>query len=147
FHRPDPAVPLAESLGAIVELKNEGKIRHVGLCNVNDEQISEALKTTPIVSVQNRYEYTDRSSESILDRCEQEDFAFLPWAPLGGGTLDDPVLDRIAKAHDATPRQIALAWLLAHSPVLVPIPGTSTVAHLVENVAAADLELTGEEIT
>jgi pyridoxine 4-dehydrogenase len=147
FHRPDPAVPLADSLGALAQLKDEGKIRHIGVCNVNEDQISQSLAVTPIVSIQNRYGYGDRSSEAIVDRCEQEDFAFLPWAPLGGGEVSDPTLERIATAHNATARQVALAWLLAHSPVMLPIPGTSSVAHLEENVAAGRLELTPQEIT
>ena len=99
FHRPDPAVPLADSVGALVELKNAGKIRHIGLCNVSEAQLAEALAITPIVSVQNRYGHADRSSEELVDRCEVEEIAFLPWAPLGGGNVSHPELDRIAAAH------------------------------------------------
>jgi pyridoxine 4-dehydrogenase len=146
FHRPDPKVPLADSIGALQALKDEGKIRHIGVCNVNDDQLGQVLALTPVVSVQNRYGHGDRSSESVLDRCEQESLAFLPWAPLGGGTVSDPVVDRIAGAHGATARQVALAWLLARSPVMVPIPGTSSVAHLEENVAAVTVSLTPEEV-
>jgi pyridoxine 4-dehydrogenase len=146
FHRPDPKVPLADSIGALQALKDEGKIRHIGVCNVNDDQLGQVLALTPVVSVQNRYGHGDRSSESVLDRCEQESLAFLPWAPLGGGTVTDPVVDRIADAHGATARQVALAWLLARSPVMVPIPGTSSVAHLEENVAAVTVSLTPEEV-
>jgi len=138
--------PLADSIGALQALKDEGKIRHIGVCNVDDDQLGQALALTPVVSVQNRYGHGDRSSESVLDRCEQERLAFLPWAPLGGGTMSDPVVDRIATAHGASARQVALAWLLARSPVMVPIPGTSSVAHLEENVAAANVSLTPEEV-
>jgi aryl-alcohol dehydrogenase-like predicted oxidoreductase len=146
FHRVDPAVPLEESLGMLVTLKDEGKIRHIGVCNVDDDQLSRALAITPIVSVQNRYGHADRSSEAILDRCGLEALAFLPWAPLGGGRITDATVERIGVSHDATARQVVLAWLLARSPVMVPIPGTSSVAHLEENVAAAELRLTPQEI-
>jgi pyridoxine 4-dehydrogenase len=146
FHRPDPKVPLADSIGALQALKEEGKIRHIGVCNVDDDQLGEVLALTPVVSVQNRYGHGDRSSESLLDRCEQESLAFLPWAPLGGGKVSDPVVERIAAAHGATARQVVLAWLLARSPVMVPIPGTSSVAHLEENVAAVTVSLSREEI-
>jgi aryl-alcohol dehydrogenase-like predicted oxidoreductase len=146
FHRIDPAVPLEESMGALVTLKEEGKIRHLGVCNVNDDQLSGVLAVTPIVSVQNRYGHGDRSSEAIVDRCEEETLAFLPWAPLGGGRLRDATVDRIARAHGATARQVVLAWLLARSPVMVPIPGTASVAHLEENLAAGELHLTRDEV-
>jgi pyridoxine 4-dehydrogenase len=146
FHWVDPGVPLGESMGALVALKEEGKIRHIGVCNVNDDQLSTALVTTPIVSVQNRYGHGDRTSEAILDRCEEEALAFLPWAPLGGGRLTDATVDRIAVSHGATARQVALAWLLARSPVMVPIPGTGTVSHLEENVSAGNLQLTPDEV-
>ena len=109
LHRVDPAVPIEDSLGMLVRLKEEGKIRHIGVCNVSEEQLHRGLRITPIVSVQNRYGHTDRSSEAILDRCEPEALAFLPWAPLGGGSLVDPTVERIAAAHDATDRQVALA--------------------------------------
>jgi aryl-alcohol dehydrogenase-like predicted oxidoreductase len=146
LHRPDPAVPLEESLGMLATLKDEGKIRHIGVCNVSEDQLSRALEITPIVSVQNRYGHSDRSSEPIVERCELEALAFLPWAPLGGGNVTDPTVERIAANHGATARQVALAWLLAHSPVMLPIPGTSSVAHLEENVAARELQLTPQEI-
>jgi aryl-alcohol dehydrogenase-like predicted oxidoreductase len=147
FHRPDPKVPFEDSVGMLVELKNEGKIRHIGLSNVTEAQLDQALRLTPIVSVQNRYSPVDRSSESMVDRCEVESMAFLPWAPIEGGGIDrDVVVARIAKAHDATPHQVALAWLLARSPVMLPIPGTGSVAHLEENMAAASLRLTPEEV-
>jgi aryl-alcohol dehydrogenase-like predicted oxidoreductase len=146
LHRPDPAVPLEDSLGMLVTLKDEGKIRHIGVCNVSEDQLGRALEITPIVSVQNRYGHSDRSSEPIVERCELEALAFLPWAPLGGGNLTDPTVERIAANRGATARQVALAWLLAHSPVMLPIPGTSSVAHLEENVAARELQLTPQEI-
>ena len=146
FHRPDPKVPFQDSVGMLAELKNEGKIRHIGLSNVSEAQLDEAMQLTPIVSVQNRYSPVDRSSESMLDRCEVESLAFLPWAPIESGGIDrDAVVTRIAKAHDATPHQVALAWLLARSPVMLPIPGTGSVAHLEENMQAATLTLTPEE--
>jgi aryl-alcohol dehydrogenase-like predicted oxidoreductase len=146
FHRVDPAVPIEESVGALIRLKEEGKIRHLGVCNVNEDQLSRVLAMTPIVSVQNRYGHGDRSSEAIVDRCEEETLAFLPWAPLGGGRLRDATVDRIAGTHGATARQVVLAWLLARSPVMVPIPGTGSVAHLEENVAAGELQLTRDEV-
>jgi pyridoxine 4-dehydrogenase len=146
FHRPDPAVPLADSIGALQQLKDEGKIRHIGVCNVSDDQLGQILAMTPVVSVQNRYGHGDRSSEGVLDRCELEGLAFLPWAPLGGGTVSDAAIDRIATAHGATARQVVLARLLARSPVMVPIPGTGSVTHLEENVAAATVSLTAGEI-
>jgi pyridoxine 4-dehydrogenase len=146
LHRVDPAVPLEDSIGMLVRLKDEGKIRHIGVCNVNDDELGQILELTPIVSVQNRYGHGDRSSEAIVDRCEVESLAFLPWAPLGGGDVSDTTVERIAAAHGATSRQVVLAWLLARSPVIVPIPGTSSVAHLEENVAARNLLLTPHEI-
>jgi pyridoxine 4-dehydrogenase len=146
LHRVDPAVPLEDSLGILVRLKEEGKIRHIGVCNVSEDHLDVALGITPIVSVQNRYGHADRSSQAILDRCEVETLAFLPWAPLGGGNVSDETVERIAAEHGATARQIVLAWLLARSPVMVPIPGTSSVAHLEENVAARELRLTPNEV-
>jgi pyridoxine 4-dehydrogenase len=133
-------------MGMLATLKAEGKIRHLGVCNVTDEELDRVLAVTPIVSVQNRYGRGDRSSESIVDRCEVEGLAFLPWAPLGGGRVSDDAVERIARDHGASPRQVALAWLLARSPVMVPIPGTGSVAHLEENVAARDLQLGPDEI-
>jgi aryl-alcohol dehydrogenase-like predicted oxidoreductase len=146
LHRVDPAVPLEDSLGMLVRLKEEGKIRHIGVCNVSEDELDVALGITPIVSVQNRYGHADRSSEAIVDRCEVEALAFLPWAPLGGGNVRDATVERLAAAHGATPRQVVLAWLLARSPVMVPIPGTSSVAHLEENVAAREVRLTPPEV-
>jgi pyridoxine 4-dehydrogenase len=145
FHRPDPTVPLAESIGTLVELKEQGKIRHIGVCNVSEAQLREAQTIVPIVSVQNRYNARDRSSESLIDLCEQEEIAFLPWAPI----LDlehNSALGKIAVQHDATPRQVALAWLLGRSPAILPIPGTGSVAHLESNVAAAGIHLTRQEL-
>jgi aryl-alcohol dehydrogenase-like predicted oxidoreductase len=145
FHRPDPDVPLEDSLGALVELKDAGKVRHIGVCNVTEAQLRRAQRVTPIVSVQNRFNVTDRSSESLVDLCEQEQLAFLPWAPIL--QLDTvPVVQAIADRHGATPRQVVLAWLLARSPAMLPIPGTGSVAHLDSNVAATAVELTPEEV-
>jgi pyridoxine 4-dehydrogenase len=144
WHRPDPRVPLEESVGALVDLKNEGKIRHIGLSNVTEAELREALEITPVVSIQNRYNLTDRRSEPLVDLCEQEDFVFLPWGPLAdAGT--GPAAD-MARRHSATVQQIALAWLLACSPAMLPIPGTSSMAHLEENVAAAHIKLDPEEV-
>src|SRR6476619_680806 len=118
LQRVDQAVPLEDSLGMLVRLKEEGKIRHIGVCNVSEDELDVALGITPIVSVQNRYGHADRSSEAIVDRCEVEALAFLPWAPLGGGNVRDATVERLAAAHGATPRQVVLAWLLARSPVI-----------------------------
>ena len=145
FHRPDPNVPLEDSIGALVEMKNEGKIRHIGVSNFSEEQIRVAQRLTPIVSVQNRYNIDDRSSESIVDLCEQEQLAFLPWAPIQD--LDgNAAIQELAKKYDATPYQIVLAWLLARSPQMLPIPGTGSVRHLEENVRAAEIKLTPAEV-
>jgi pyridoxine 4-dehydrogenase len=147
LHRPDPNVPFEDSVGALFDLKNEGKVRHIGLSNVTDAQLGQAMRLTPIVSVQNRYSPVDRSSEAMLDRCERESIAFLPWAPIEAGRIHrDSTVARVATAHDATPHQIALAWLLARSPVMLPIPGTGSVAHLEENMEAATLSLSPEEV-
>jgi pyridoxine 4-dehydrogenase len=147
LHRPDPAVPLAESIGALVDLHHEGKIHHLGICNVTEGQLDEATRQAPMVSLQNRYSRVDRRSESLVERCERDGRAFLPWAPLEGGQIgDDAVIGAIARAHHATPHQIAIAWLLARSPVMVPIPGTGSTAHLEENMAAATLELSPDEV-
>lgn len=140
FHRPDPKVPYEESVGALVELKNEGKIRHIGLSNIGIEHLQRAKKLTPIVSVQNRYSLLDRESEVVLEVCSGEDIAFIPWRPLEGGELTaDGALAQIARRHNATAGQVALAWMLAHSPAMLPIPGTSKVAHLEENLGAVAL--------
>ena len=147
FHRVDPQVPLEDSIGMIKMLRDEGKIRHIGVCNVSEEQLDQVLAITPIVSVQNRYGPGTRDSESLVDRCEQEELAFLPWAPLDqGGAARDATIGRIAAAHDATARQVALAWLLARSPVMLPIPGTGSVEHLDENLQARALVLSAAEI-
>jgi pyridoxine 4-dehydrogenase len=145
FHRPDPSVPLEDSIGALVTLKEQGKIRHIGLSNVTEEQIRRAQRLTPIVSIQNRYNVDDRGSESLVDLCEQEQLVFLPWAPIQD--LDSNTLvQEIARRHEASPRQIVLAWLLARSPSILPIPGTGSVSHLEENVAAATITLSKDEV-
>jgi pyridoxine 4-dehydrogenase len=144
FHSPDPKVPLAESIGAIAELKNEGKIRHVGLSNVTEAELHEAQRIVPIVSVQNRYNVTDRRSQSMVDLCEQEDLVFLPWAPIQEADRKVPVTVA-AERHGATEPQIVLAWLLGSSSAMLPIPGTGSPRHAEENIAAAAIELTAEE--
>jgi aryl-alcohol dehydrogenase-like predicted oxidoreductase len=145
LHRPDPEVPFEESVGALVELKEQGKIRHIGLSNVTEEQLRRAQHLTPIVSIQNRYNVADRSSETLIDLCEQEQLTFLPWAPIQDAD-EVPIVREVAQRHDATPRQVVLAWLLARSPAVLVIPGTGSTAHLEDNVAAAGLELTDEEL-
>ena len=144
MHRPDPKVPYEESVGTLVALKEEGKIRHIGVSNVTEHDLRRAMAVTPVVSVQNRYNAVDRSSESMVDLCEQEDLVFLPWAPIQDAKL--PAVTEAAARHDVTPRQIVLAWLLARSPQILPIPGTCTVAHLDANVAAASIQLSQEEV-
>jgi pyridoxine 4-dehydrogenase len=147
FHRPDPRVPLADSIGALVELQREGKIHHLGICNVTTSELDEALGVAPMVSVQNRYSGVDRNSDSVVDRCERDGRAFLPWAPLASGRIgSDAAIEAIARAHQATPHQVAIAWLLARSPVIVPIPGTGSAAHLEENMGATTLELSPDEL-
>jgi aryl-alcohol dehydrogenase-like predicted oxidoreductase len=148
LHSPDPNVPYRDSVGALKELQDEGKIRHVGISNVSLDQLRQAQGIVEVVSVQNLYNLEDRHSEDVLDACEAEGIGFLPWYPLATGRLADPggPLDRIAREHDATPAQIALAWLLARSPVMLPIPGTSSVEHLEENVAATRIELSQDEV-
>jgi aryl-alcohol dehydrogenase-like predicted oxidoreductase len=145
FHRPDPKVPIAESIGALAELKDEGKIRHVGVSNFSEDQLREAERVTPIVSVQNRYNAADRSSESMVDLCDQEMLVFLPWAPVQQAE-SRAVLDA-ARHHGVSPHQVVLRWLLERSPQILPIPGTSSPEHVEENVAAASIELTPDEIT
>ena len=145
FHRPDPKVPISESIGALVELKEQGKIRHIGVSNVREPEFRVAEKLTPVVSIQNRFNVNDRSSESIVDLCEQEGLVFLPWAPISESD-DNPAVRRAAEAHGATQRQIVLAWMLARSPQILPIPGTGSVEHLEANVAAASIELSPEEV-
>lgn len=143
LHRLDPGVPMAEQLGLLGELRTEGKIRHIGLDTVTDEQLRAALELTDIASVQNRYNLLDRSSEPLLGLCEARGIAFLPWFPLGNGALTaDPVCADVAAAHGAAPGQVALAWLLHHSPVLCPTPGTGSLVHLEENLDAAGMRLT-----
>lgn len=147
LHRIDPAVPVAESLGALTDLQDAGKIRHIGLSEVSVEELVEAQKTARIVTVQNLYNLTDRSAEKLLDHCEAEGIGFIPWFPLATGKLarDGGPLDEIALEVGAKPSQLALAWLLRRSPVMLPIPGTSTVAHLEDNLAAASIELTDDQ--
>ena len=147
LHTVDPKVPIEESLGALKQMQDAGKIRHIGLSNVDPEEIARARKIVPIVSVQNRYNIEDRKSENVLVYCEKENLGFLPWFPIGGGSglkPENPV-NLAAKAHGVSVYQVALAWLLARSPVMLPIPGTSSLTHLEDNVAAAKLKLTPEE--
>ena len=148
LHAPDPKVPFERSVETMAELREEGKVRLVGLSNVDVEQLERALEIVPIVSVQNRFNLTDRSSEEVLDACESLGIGFIPWFPLATGELAQAggPLDDIAERHGAGPSQIALAWLLARSPVMLPIPGTGSVEHLEENLAAAQIELSVEEI-
>jgi aryl-alcohol dehydrogenase-like predicted oxidoreductase len=148
LHRPDPKVPLEESVGELARLREEGKIRYVGLSNVDLAQLARAQAIVPVFSVQNRYNLADRQSEDVLEACEEQGIAFFPWRPLAVGDLAEPGgrLDAVARAHHATPAQVALAWLLARSPVVCPIPGTASLQHLEENMGAAELELTQEEL-
>jgi pyridoxine 4-dehydrogenase len=147
LHRIDPQVPVAESLGALRDLQAAGKIRHLGLSEVSVKEIEQAKKTAAIVSVQNLYNLGNRQSEAVLDYCTKHQLGFIPWFPLDAGRLARPgsVLDKTAKLHDATVAQIALAWLLQKSPVMLPIPGTSSVAHFRENMRAADVRLSTSE--
>jgi pyridoxine 4-dehydrogenase len=148
LHAVDPKVPVEDSVGALAELRDDGKIRHVGVCNVSGEELERAQQITTIVSVQNRYNASDRHSEDVLEACQQHGLGFLPWFPLATGELARPggPLDEIARRHDATPSQVALAWLLHRSPVTLPIPGTSLLAHFDENLEAAELELSAEDV-
>ena len=147
-HSPDRKVPYERSITALKELQDEGKIRHIGVSNVSVEQLETAREIVEVVSVQNRFNLPDRHSEDVLARCEELGVAFLPWAPIAGGELAEPggPFDHITSAHDATAGQVALAWLLARSAVMVPIPGTSSVEHLEENLAAAEVELSADEL-
>lgn len=147
LHTPDPQVPFEDSVGELIKLKNAGKIRHIGLSNVNPQQLEQARKLTPIVTVQNRYNLADRASEDMVDICLRENIGFIPWFPLATGDLsrDQGLLAQIAAKHNATPGQIALAWLLKRSCSMLPIPGTSSVKHLEENTMAAEIQLTDEE--
>ena len=144
FHRPDPRVPLAESLGTLVQLKDEGKIRHIGICNVSQAELQAAQQVTAIVSVQNRYNAADRQSESLVDTCEIEQIPFLPWAPIQQSD-SNPAVAQSASRHGVSPRQVVLAWLLARSPQMLPIPGTGSAGHLQANIAAASITLSPDE--
>jgi aryl-alcohol dehydrogenase-like predicted oxidoreductase len=148
LHTVDRKVPIEDSVGALAELQEEGKIHHIGVSNVNVEQLERAREIAPIVSVQNRYNIADRTSEDVVRACERDGLAFLPWYPLATGALarDGGPIAGIAGAHGATAAQVALAWLLQHSPVILPIPGTSSIAHFDENVDAASLELNDHEL-
>ena len=145
LHTPDPVVSFEDSVGTLARLKEDGKIRLVALSNVTQEHIERARKIVPIVSVQNRYSFADREWDYVVDYCEHNGIAFIPWFPLGAGRVAGQILDQIARAHQATPHQVALAWLLKRSPMLLPIPGTSSVNHLEENVAGTSLRLTARE--
>jgi len=148
LHAPDPQVPLEDSLGALKELQDEGKVRHIGVSNVSLGELGRARAVVDVVTVQNRYNLTDRHSEDVVDACERDGTGFFPWFPLATGDLARPggPLDELARAHRATPGQLALAWLLARSPAMLPIPGTASGEHLEENLAAADVELDEGEI-
>jgi pyridoxine 4-dehydrogenase len=147
LHRIDPKVPAEDQLGTLKNLQAQGKIKHIGLSEVNVDQLKHAQTLVDIVSVQNRYSVTDRGSEDVLNYCEQHDIAFIPWFPLAAGRLAGPdsPIGRVAKQLNATPSQVALAWLLKRSPVMLPIPGTSRVQHLEENIAAAGLKVDDSE--
>jgi pyridoxine 4-dehydrogenase len=145
LHIPDPVIPFEASVETLAQLRNEGKIRLVALSNVTQEHIERARKIIPVVSVQNRYSFADREWDYVVDYCERNGIAFIPWFPLGAGRVAGEVLNRIAQARNASPTQIALAWLLRRSPIMLPIPGTSSVEHLEQNVAAASLRLSEEE--
>ncbi len=145
LHVPDPAVPLAASIETLANMQSEGKIRLVALSNVTVEHIERARKIVPIVSAQNRYSFADREWDNVVDYCERNGIAFIPWFPLGAGRVAGKLLERIAKARQVKPIQIALAWLLKRSPVMLPIPGTSSTAHLEENLQAASLQLSENE--
>jgi aryl-alcohol dehydrogenase-like predicted oxidoreductase len=148
LHAPDPKVPLEDSLGALKELQDAGKIRHIGVSNVSVDELARARALVDVVTVQNRFNLVDRHSEDVLEVCDRDGIGFIPWFPLATGDLARPGgrLDELARAHDATPGQLTLAWLLARSPVVLPIPGTASVQHLEENVAAADLKLEPQEL-
>lgn len=146
LHAPDPRVPFEDSIGALADAQRAGKIRHIGVSNVDVAQLERARKLVTVVSVQNEYNLENRSSEDVLERCEKLGIAFLPWYPLGAGAaLRTSKVKAIAKRLGATPAQVAIAWLLARSPVMLPIPGTSSIQHLEENVAAAKLQLAKED--
>src|SRR2546430_5030229 len=145
LHIPDPVVSFEASVETLAQLRNEGKVRLVALSNVTQEHIERARKIVPIVSVQNRYSFADREWDYVVDYCERNEIAFIPWFPLGAGKVAGDMLNRIALAHHASPTQVALAWLLRRSPLMLPIPGTSSIAHLEENIPAASLRLADED--
>jgi aryl-alcohol dehydrogenase-like predicted oxidoreductase len=145
LHVPDHGVSFEASVGTLAQLRNEGKIRLVGLSNVTQEHIERARRIVPIVSVQNRYSFADREWDFVVDYCDSNGIAFIPWFPLGAGKVAGDVLNQIAQAHRASPTQVALAWLLRRSPRMLPIPGTSSIEHLEQNVAGASLRLAEEE--
>jgi aryl-alcohol dehydrogenase-like predicted oxidoreductase len=145
LHTPDPVVPFEDSVGTLAQLKSEGKIRLIGLSNVTEEHIERARRIVPIVSVQNRYSFADREWDYVVDYCNRNGIGFIPWFPLAAGRVAGQTLDQISRAHEATPHQVAIAWLLKRAPIMLPIPGTSSVKHLEENVAGAALQLSDEE--
>ena len=145
LHVPDPRVPFEASVETLAQLRSEGKIRQVALSNVTQEHIERARRIVPIVSVQNRYSFADREWDYVVEYCQRNGIVFIPWFPLGAGRAAGEALEQIARAHGASPMQIAIAWLLKRSPVILPIPGTSSVEHLEENIAAASIQLTDEE--
>jgi pyridoxine 4-dehydrogenase len=148
LHAPDPRVPFADSVGALADAQRAGHIRHVGLSNVSVKQLEQACRIVPIVSVQNRYNFEDRADEDVLRACESKNIAFIPWYPLGAGAaLRSAKVKKIAARLNATPAQVLLAWLLARSPLMLPIPGTASLSHLEENTAAASLKLSQQDIT
>ncbi len=147
FHRPDPDTPFEDSVRTLAELKDEGLVRHVGLSNVSVDQLERARDIVEIATVQNRYNITDRDSEAVLEACEEYDIGFIPWFPLGAGSVGEVEgIDAIAERHDATRHQIALAWLLEHSDVMLPIPGTADLEHLEQNVAATEIDLSDADV-
>jgi pyridoxine 4-dehydrogenase len=141
LHAPDPVTSFEASVETLADLQRQGKIRFIGLSNVTQEHIERARKIVPIVSVQNRYSFADREWDYVVDYCERNAIAFIPWFPLGAGKLAGEVLDRVAKKEQRSPNQVALAWLLQRSPIMLPIPGTSSIEHLEENIAASTLHL------
>jgi len=147
LHRIDPAVPVEDQIGELKKMQKEGKIRHIGLSEVSVNDIERAVQTAQIVSVQNKYNIADRTHEEVLQYCEKQNLGFIPWFPMEAGKLNKPggALDHAAKSHNASTAQLAVAWLLHHSPVILPIPGTSSVKHLEENVAAAEIKLSDME--
>ncbi|HEX4209970.1 MAG TPA: aldo/keto reductase [Candidatus Binataceae bacterium] len=148
LHAVDRRIPIEDSIGALVDLQREGKIRHIGVSNVSERELARARRVASIVSVQNHYNLRDRSSDRLIDICAEASMGFIPWYPLAAGRLASPssLLARIAQSHGTTPSQISLAWLLQRSPAMLPIPGTSSIAHLEENLAAALIRLTSDEL-